>query len=326
MSDRVCDFCTEEPAPWSHGASDFVYGTLERPVGSAGGWAACEACHGLLVANDREGLLTRATRSYERRHREIRGHAQVRAEMARVHESFWEHATGTWRNVFPEALPQPDGFQTLYNAEPFPEAPRYFVRVYQESPSRGASPAIDLVFGGEKLLIWGYSCRSMYAEDRAQEDEVWREHRIFPCMAFSEAELHGEYGLVGEDQVVPVDRWVLECALAELGVPWVAWESREQPASEAIDVPDVPGLTVAEAMVQEFRKRKAAFMQMPAPTMSEAERKLNEIIIGDPDSMTEIPDGYVAAEFSLGTWHPYGIGKSLKITQGWQLTHPRRPA
>jgi hypothetical protein len=45
--------------------------------------------------------------------------------------------------------------------------------------------------------------------------------------------------------------------------------------------------------------------------MTDAERELNEVRIGDPDTMG-IPDGYVAAEFSLGGWHPWGIGKPLK--------------
>jgi hypothetical protein len=117
-------------------------------------------------------------------------------------------------------------------------------------------------------------------------------------MAFSEAERDGEPGFHLADQVKEVARIVLETALQELGVPWVGhvvWNADGSDADTS----------------REWRRVRDALMAEPAPTPTEAERRLNEVLIGDPDTM-EIPDGYVAAEFSPGRWHPWGVGKSLR--------------
>jgi hypothetical protein len=128
-------------------------------------------------------------------------------------------------------------------------------------------------------------------------------------VAFSEVEREGEYGFTMADQVQEVDQWVVECALAELGVPWVdSWDGLAKTVPDYLAIKAGP---IGEQLHEEFQRRKAIFYAMPAPALSEAERRLNEVRIEDPDKM-EIPDGYVAAEFSLGGWHPWGIGKPLK--------------
>lgn len=64
----VCDFCyeeTEESGGHTYLVAPFTLEILAYPVGSIRvhfdeSWLACEACHKLIEAGDREGLLKRA--------------------------------------------------------------------------------------------------------------------------------------------------------------------------------------------------------------------------------------------------------------------------
>jgi hypothetical protein len=54
----ICDFCSLSEVAWAYPAVDFVIPGAQW--GSRGHWAACEACHDLIEANDREGLVMRS--------------------------------------------------------------------------------------------------------------------------------------------------------------------------------------------------------------------------------------------------------------------------
>lgn len=67
MSTLGCDFCSvEERAAWI-----FPAHSIEVPETghlSVGDWMACEECHRLIEAGDREGLVKRFARAYCRKH------------------------------------------------------------------------------------------------------------------------------------------------------------------------------------------------------------------------------------------------------------------
>jgi hypothetical protein len=115
-------------------------------------------------------------------------------------------------------MPTTYGLPTLYEAEPYPGSPRCFVSRYDMAGNTINGESMGM--GGE-ILIWGYSCRSSYEEDRPREDLVWNERHGFPCVCFSTVETDGEYGFTNADHVKAVEAWMLEAALADLGVDWV---------------------------------------------------------------------------------------------------------
>jgi len=61
----ICDFCSSQDVHWSYDCPDFSL-TLPsgEPWGSTEGWAACDACHDFIEANDWDGLRERAVASY----------------------------------------------------------------------------------------------------------------------------------------------------------------------------------------------------------------------------------------------------------------------
>lgn len=77
----------------------------------------------------------------------------------------------------PSFLPDPD------TATPYPGAPRFFKRYWDETGGLNAP-----------LWIYGYSCRSTYEEDWPVEDDAWARRRAFPSISFSSVEREGEYG------------------------------------------------------------------------------------------------------------------------------------
>lgn len=60
-TDFKCDFCSAPGPLWVYPARDFVaYLALPLVGESVGAWAACEECHRLIEAGDREGLAVRS--------------------------------------------------------------------------------------------------------------------------------------------------------------------------------------------------------------------------------------------------------------------------
>ena len=95
----ICDFCSKERVRWDYPADDFEieiegYG----PTGHASreGWAACDVCHALIEAGDRDGLARRAATSFEAQFGVFPGdtRARVHREMRKLHDQFFAHRTG----------------------------------------------------------------------------------------------------------------------------------------------------------------------------------------------------------------------------------------
>lgn len=92
----VCDFCSSPSPTWRYPARDFEAWATPTTVGhSAGGWAACDACHDAIERNDRTGLMRRALDSLIQLHpvmREFR--KELEPELTQFHTMFFSHRTG----------------------------------------------------------------------------------------------------------------------------------------------------------------------------------------------------------------------------------------
>ena len=56
----VCDFCNAPNPVWRFQARPFVVDYGAMAGASDTGWAACDTCRDLILANDRNGLVDRA--------------------------------------------------------------------------------------------------------------------------------------------------------------------------------------------------------------------------------------------------------------------------
>jgi hypothetical protein len=94
----LCDFCSSPDPTWEYPARSFVAYTAGPVTGeSVGSWAACEACHRLIEANDRVGLVARAMS----RVREL-GPEAARALRGCLHDlqaRFFAHRVGPARRI-----------------------------------------------------------------------------------------------------------------------------------------------------------------------------------------------------------------------------------
>ncbi len=60
-TDLKCDFCSAPGPLWAYPATDFIaYLALPLVGESVGAWAACDECHRLIEAGDREALAVRS--------------------------------------------------------------------------------------------------------------------------------------------------------------------------------------------------------------------------------------------------------------------------
>jgi hypothetical protein len=120
---------------------------------------------------------------------------------------------------------------TLYDATPYPDGPRYFVRDwnlarstltplrYSANRFQGFGSPLQLFSATPGLVrIYGYSCRSPHPEDRGLEDWLWARYKAFPAICFSTLAPCGEYAFTPVAAVVEIARESLERELARLGV------------------------------------------------------------------------------------------------------------
>lgn len=96
-TDFKCDFCSAPEPLWAYPARDFVaYLALPLVGESVGAWAACEECHRLIEAGDREGLAVRSLDEliFQCPEAAIAAPA-LREELRRLHEMFFANRVGT---------------------------------------------------------------------------------------------------------------------------------------------------------------------------------------------------------------------------------------
>lgn len=85
-----CDFCAGSNPRWSYPAKDVRHtGPGGAKIMLTGGWAACDACHGLIERGDRNRLAERGARVF-------RGISEAIAKQVVVdtQKLFWDNRTG----------------------------------------------------------------------------------------------------------------------------------------------------------------------------------------------------------------------------------------
>lgn len=84
----VCDFCSAPDPSWRFEAQPFATVCGNVVATSDSGWAACDACCALIVANDRAALAERGVRL-------IPDASELREWVRMAHRSFFEHQIGS---------------------------------------------------------------------------------------------------------------------------------------------------------------------------------------------------------------------------------------
>ena len=94
----ICDFCSSPDVHWHYEANDFQAGPDSLHWGSRGFWAACNVCHDLVEANNRQALGMRGMQEYFKRHpNELPNTKQMRrmlyTHIRQLHDGFFENRT-----------------------------------------------------------------------------------------------------------------------------------------------------------------------------------------------------------------------------------------
>lgn len=115
-----CDFCTSTDVKWAFPARDFRQQVAVRKAevpglkfdavihaGSLGAWAACPACHALILRGDRDRLCRRSAKRMVRKHPILS--MKIATDLVRTaHDNFWSHREGA---PVPTNPGDPDPFQ-----------------------------------------------------------------------------------------------------------------------------------------------------------------------------------------------------------------------
>lgn len=96
MNDLRCDFCSAPWPMWRYPARSFIAYVAANLAGeSVGDWAACDACHLLIEADDRAGLALRSLDELMVKHSEASAAAGILLhDLADLHGRFFEHRSG----------------------------------------------------------------------------------------------------------------------------------------------------------------------------------------------------------------------------------------
>ena len=91
-----CDFCSAPFPSWRYPARSFIaYRAANLAGESVGDWAACDACHKLIEADDHEHLAQRSLDELILKHPEARAAAEILFnDLADLHRQFFEHRCG----------------------------------------------------------------------------------------------------------------------------------------------------------------------------------------------------------------------------------------
>lgn len=99
-----CDFCTSKEPRWEHRAADSQNvlvairesgRTQSMGQGSLGSWAACDQCHRLIEAGDRQRLAMRAAKDIKRKHaHEGMSLRVVLPAIQSAHKMYWDNRVG----------------------------------------------------------------------------------------------------------------------------------------------------------------------------------------------------------------------------------------
>jgi hypothetical protein len=92
---KLCDFCSKEEVTWDYPCADFQDDMLNW--GSRGHWGACEICHGLIEANEREALAARSLDEFYKNNPQEKHPPAIKRVMLfkifQLHSAFFEART-----------------------------------------------------------------------------------------------------------------------------------------------------------------------------------------------------------------------------------------
>lgn len=95
-TDMICDFCSAQNPAWQYPALTFLAYCISHIGGeSVGDWAACDACHQLIEAEDRRGLAQRSLQELILKHPETSSAAtELYLELVELQQQFFLHRSG----------------------------------------------------------------------------------------------------------------------------------------------------------------------------------------------------------------------------------------
>lgn len=95
-ADLICDFCSAPAPAWRYPARTFLAYCVANVAGeSVGDWAACDECHRLIEAEDRNGLAQRSLEELILKHPEAwLAAAALYEDLADLHNQFFAHRSG----------------------------------------------------------------------------------------------------------------------------------------------------------------------------------------------------------------------------------------
>jgi hypothetical protein len=95
----ICDFCSSPDVRWAFPTRDFT--TKAQPTRRTfieatmyGGWAACPACHALILRGDRIRLARRSAKRMQRLHGIRVPLKLIEAQLRVLHDDFWANREG----------------------------------------------------------------------------------------------------------------------------------------------------------------------------------------------------------------------------------------
>ena len=92
----LCDFCSASDPAWRYPARSFVAYCAPNVAGeSVGDWAACDDCHALIEANDRQSLAQRSLDELIVKHPEaIVAATELYGHLTALHQQFFACRSG----------------------------------------------------------------------------------------------------------------------------------------------------------------------------------------------------------------------------------------
>jgi hypothetical protein len=93
----ICDLCSQPSVRWCYPARDFIDVGIVGPdriliSESISGWAACDECHRLIEAGNREVLLKRSIRNFVALYGVLP--PTLADDVRRIHDRFFAHRCG----------------------------------------------------------------------------------------------------------------------------------------------------------------------------------------------------------------------------------------
>jgi hypothetical protein len=103
IPDPICDFCSGTPVRWCYKISPggiigtVIVGSHSETHGDQDGlWGACDECKSLIESRDREGLLNRSVKQFQKLYADtLVSDSAIREMASHPHGLFWNRYDGS---------------------------------------------------------------------------------------------------------------------------------------------------------------------------------------------------------------------------------------